>query len=258
MESREPVRLRIAVSNLQGGIGTTRGWWQYLTTGWKYVLPHDSTALEGAVGFFRGERIDIAALCEANGSSLRSKGVDQVALVADRGGLPNHVFFPAHVVGDKVNQGNAVCARFPVRLVENHLLPGIGERRCLSEAEIDVSGNPVRLFVTHLALDLGQRKSQIHRIARLLNERPGLPTILAGDFNVSREEEMELLIDTKLQMATSAATFPAWKPKRRLDYLFFSSEFTIRDSRAYDATLFSDHLPLVAEVDFTPRVKAAP
>ncbi len=252
MEPAEPLRLRIAVSNLQSGIGTTRGYWQYLTTGWKYFLPHGSRALEGAVDFLKSERIDIAALCEANGPSRRSMGVDQVAQVADRGGLPNHVFFPTHVVGDKVNQGNAICSRHPVRHVANHRLPGIGEPRHLSEAEVEVEGRPVRVLITHLALDLGQRAKQIDRIVELIGEGPGRPTILAGDFNVSREEEMELLVDTKLQMAATAATFPAWKPQRRLDYLFFSHEFTILDSHAWSGTLFSDHLPLVAEVDFRP------
>lgn len=252
MEPALPVTLRIAVSNLQSGIGTTRGYWHYLITGWKYVLPHDSAALCGAVDFLRSERIDIAAFSEINGPSERTRGVDQVALVADGGGLAHHVFFPTHVVGEKVNQGNAVCARFPVRHVANHRLPGIGEPRHLSEAEVMVEGRPIRMLATHLALDLGQRGRQIHRIAEIIGTGGGRPTILAGDFNVSHEEEMELLHDTKLQMAASAATFPSWRPTRRLDYLFFSAELSVVESHAWSAARFSDHLPLVAEVDFQP------
>lgn len=253
MAAADPVRLRLAVSNLQSGIGTTRGYWQYLLNGWKYFLPHDSAALEGAVDFLNSERIDLAAFSEANGRSKRSRGIDQVALIADRGGLPHHEFFPTHVVGDKVNQGNAVCSRFPVRAVANHRLFGIGEPRHLSEAEVEIAGTPVRLLATHLALDLGQRARQIHEIAAIVAARAGFPTILAGDFNVSREEEMELFSETQLQMATSAATFPSWKPTKRLDYLFFSREFTILESHAWSGTRFSDHLPLVAEVEFRPR-----
>jgi endonuclease/exonuclease/phosphatase family metal-dependent hydrolase len=258
MADAEPVRLRIAVSNLQSGIGTTRGYWHYLLTGWKYFLPHDSGALDGAVRFLCSERIDIAALAEANGSARRSRGVDQVALIADRGSLPHHEFFPTHVVGTKVNQGNAVCSRFPVRPVANHRLFGIGEPRFLSEAEIDIHGTPIRILATHLALDLGQRAKQIHEIVAIVRERHGFPTILAGDFNVSREEEIELFAETQLQMATSAATYPSWKPSRRLDYLFFSGEFTILESHAWSATRFSDHLPLVAEVLFRPGSATAP
>lgn len=251
MQSAPMVTLRIAVSNLQSGIGTTRGYWQYLFTGWKYVLPHGSAALCGAVEFLAAERIDIAAFSEINGPSRRTRGVDQVALVADGGGLPHHVFFPTHVVAGKVNQGNAVCARYPVRSVANHRLPGIGEPRHLSEAEVMVDGRPIRLLATHLALDFGQRARQIHRIAELIGTGGGRPTILAGDFNVSRDEEMELLHDTKLRMAASAATFPSWRPTRRLDYLFFSQEFSVVDSHAWAVSRFSDHLPLVAEVRLT-------
>jgi len=257
MQSVPPVTLRIAVSNLQSGIGTTRGYWQYLFTGWKYALPHGSGALRGAVEFLAAERIDIAAFSEINGPSRRTRGVDQVALVADGGGLPHRVFFPTHVVGGKVNQGNAVCARYPVRGVANHRLPGIGEPRHLSEAEVMVDGRPIRLLATHLALDLGQRGRQIHRIAELIGTGGGRPTILAGDFNVSREEEMELLHDTKLRMAASAATFPSWRPTRRLDYLFFSEEFSVVESHAWSARRFSDHLPLVAEVRFQPARKSS-
>jgi len=252
--SHDLLRLRIAVSNLQNGIGTTRGYWDYLRTGWKYFRPHDSAALEGAAEFLKSERIDIAALSEVNGPSERTQGVDQVALVANGGGMPQQAFFPTHVVRARINQGNAVCARFPVRFVANHRLPGVGEPRHLSEAEVDINGVAVRVLATHLTLDLGQRARQIHRIAAVVGDGDIRPTILAGDFNVSREEEMELLVETKLQMATSAATFPAWRPRRRLDYLFFSSEFEIIESHAYAARLFSDHLPLVAEVEMrVPR-----
>jgi endonuclease/exonuclease/phosphatase family metal-dependent hydrolase len=201
------------------------------------------------VSFLRTERIDIAVFSEVNGASRRSQGVDQVALVAEGGGLAHRQFFPTHVVGERVNQGNAVCARFPVRWVADHRLPGIGEPRHLSEAEVRIGGVAVRVLATHLALDFGQRARQIHRIAAVVGDGDPRPTILAGDFNVSHEEEMELLVDTKLQMATSAATYPAWRPRRRLDYLFFSEEFRIVESHAYRKTLFSDHLPLVAEVE---------
>src|SRR5690554_687457 len=64
--------LRIAVCNLQSGIGTTRGYWQYLTTGWKYWLPHDSNPILEAARFLREARIDLALVNEIEGGSRRS------------------------------------------------------------------------------------------------------------------------------------------------------------------------------------------
>lgn len=238
--------LRIATCNLQTGIGTTRGYWQYLTTGWKYRYPHGSAPVRDAARFVRDERIDLVALSEVGGGGRRTRGVDQGALLAEAAGLEGYVFFPA-LVTDRVFQGNAVCARFPVRAVANHALPGLGEPRFLSEAGVALGGVDTRVFVTHLSLDLGQRGKQIDTIAEIVGACD-VPTLLAGDFNVSREEELDLLGQSALQKAASAPTFPSWRPRKRLDHLFFSSHFEIARVYAFDAYRFSDHLPLVAEV----------
>ncbi len=237
---------RVATSNLQTGIGTTRGWAHYLTTAWKYRYPHGSAPVRDAARFTRDERIDLVALCEVGGGSRRTRGVDQGALLAEASGMDGYAFFPA-LVTDRVFQGNAVCARFPVEAVANHALPGVGEPRFLSEAAVVLGGVAVRVFVTHLSLDLGQRGKQIDAIAEIIGACD-VPTLLAGDFNVSREDELDLLSGTALQKAASAPTFPSWKPTRALDHLFFSRHFQVERVYAFDAFRFSDHLPLVAEV----------
>lgn len=245
----EPFLFRIAISNIQNGIGTTRGYWHYLLTAWKYWLPHHSGPIRQAAAFLQAEGIDLVALCEIGGGARRTRGVDQVALLAEKAALPEWVFFPTLTIGGRVNQGNAVCSRFPLRQVASHPLPGVGEPRFLSEAAVTIGGVAVRLFVTHLSLQLPLRESQVEHIADLIGPCDA-PTILAGDFNVSTEDELELLVESNLQQVTSAPTFPSWRPKRPLDHLFFSRHFTIRHSYAFDAVRFADHLPLVAEVEF--------
>ncbi len=162
-------------------------------------------------------------------------------------GLAERAFYPTPVVGARVNQGNALCSRFPLRLVANHPLPGLGEPRFLSEGELDVDGQRVRVLATHLSLEHKLRTPQIHRIARLVN-RDGGPTILAGDFNIAETAELSLLRESILDQAVAGATFPAWNPFKSLDHLFFSGHFEFRRSYVFDRELFSDHLPLVAEV----------
>ena len=244
--------LRIAIANLQIGIGTTRGYWHYGLTAWKYRFPHGSGPIRQAAAFLKAERIDLAMLCEIGGGARRTRGVNQVDVLAEGSGLSERVFFPTLASGaeadkKKINQGNAVCARFPVRRVANHRLPGSGEPRFLSEAGVVVGDVPVRVFVTHLSLQLLQRTAQLDAIADLVGHCDQ-PTILAGDFNVSQEDELDLLAESNLQKVASAPTFPSWKPKHALDHLFFSRHFTIRERYAYGATRFSDHLPLVAKV----------
>ena len=249
--------LRIAIANLQIGVGTTRGYWHYGLTAWKYRLPHGSGPVRQAAAFLAAERMDVAALCEIGGGAWRTRGLNQVDVLAEASGLSERLFFPTLVRGarlgsgdaarKKIHQGNAVCARFPLRAVANHRLPGTGEPRFLSEAEVTVEGVAVRVFVTHLSLQLLQRADQLGAIADLVGHC-AQPTVLAGDFNVSEEAELDLLAESNLQKAASAPTFPSWRPKHHLDYLFFSGHFTIQESYAFDAVRFSDHLPFVAEV----------
>ncbi len=247
MSTPSAVTLRIATCNLQTGIGTTRGWGHYLTTAWKYRFPHGSAPVEQAARFVRDEKLDLVALCEVGGGARRTRGVDQGRLLAELSGLENRAFFPALVAGDRINQGNAVCARFPVENVANHPLPGVGEPRFLSEACVQVEAGSLRVFVTHLSLNRLQRGAQIDAIAAIIGDCDQ-PTILAGDFNVSREDELDLLAESVLSKAASAPTFPSWKPTKHLDHLFLSRHFSIRQAYAFDAYRFSDHLPFVAEV----------
>lgn len=241
------VSFRIATCNVQNGIGTTRGYWHYLLTGWKYRLPHGSAPILRAAQFLKQERVDVVALCEVGGGARRTRGVDQVALLSEASGLPHRAFFPTLVRGTRVRQGNGVCSRFAVQAAANHALPGTGEPRFLSEAALTLGGTAVRLFVTHLSLQRPLRAPQIDRIAQVMGPCD-VPTLLTGDFNVSEEAELDLLLETPLQKVTSAPTFPAWRPRRALDHLFFSRHFTVHAAYAFDAFRFSDHLPLVAEV----------
>ncbi len=239
--------LRIATCNLQLGIGTTRGYWQYLTTGWKYRWAHGSGPVLEAARFVQHEELDLVALTEVEAGGRRVRGLDQGRLLAERSGLEGYAFFPTHRVRERVHQGNAVCARGPVAAVANHRLPGLGEPRFLSEARVRLGGVDARVLVTHLSLDLGQRSRQIEAIADLVGPCDH-PTLLAGDFNVSADDELALLAGSALQQAASAATFPSWKPLKKLDHLFFSRHFAVERVYAFDAWHFSDHLPLVAQV----------
>lgn len=240
-------RVRLAICNLQSGIGTTRGYWQYLTTAWKYGLPHDSIPIERAGDFLREEDIDIAALSEVEGGSRRSRGTNQLELLAYRADLPYQAFFPTLVLARRVNQGNGACSRWPLVHIHNHPLPGQGEPRFLSEAHAQVEHYKFRLFMTHLSLERPVRAPQIRHIAKHIGQ-DDIPTILAGDFNVKEDAELALLEDTILKKAASAPTFPSWAPKKALDHLFFSNHFELVNYYAFDRYLFSDHLPLVAEL----------
>lgn len=239
---------RIASCNLQTGIGTTLGYWHYLATAWKYVLPHGSAPVRRAATFL-AEDVDLAAFCEVEGGSWRTKGVDQVALLAETTPLTHHVFFPTFTRGPHINQGNAFCARFPLHGAKQHALPGGGEPRFLCEAQMCLGETPVRVFVTHLSLYRALRARQLRRVADRVMQCDE-PTILTGDFNATDDSELHVLRNGRLQQTDAGVTFPSWAPSRTLDHIFFSRHFEIIRSYTFDRFLFSDHLPLVADIRF--------
>ena len=79
---------------------------------------------------------------------------------------------------------------------------------------------------------------------------------LAGDFNaVAGSDELQnFMLDTGLinPNREDQPTYPAWKPKRQLDYLLHSPEI-IPEHFEIPQVVYSDHLPLL--MDFKIRHK---
>ena len=241
-----PPPLRVAVCNLQAGVGTTRGYWHYATTLWRYVCPHDAAPIHEAAALLRASGVDLALLTEAEGPSRRSQGVDYVDLIAERAALPETAFFPTATSAVRT-QGNAVCARHPVRTVQHAPLPGRLEPRFLSEAIVTVGGTALRVFVTHLELLRTVRARQIKAIAMRLRECDG-PALLGGDFNVRDPAELAPIRAAGFREVPPRPTFPSWDPRHALDRLFVRPGVSMGSISTLDAARFSDHLPLVVEL----------
>jgi endonuclease/exonuclease/phosphatase family metal-dependent hydrolase len=241
------LKLRIGLLNVQSGIGITRGYYQYLCYLHKYLFPHGSQNIRRLGELALSENIDILATTEIDQGSLRTRNTDQVALLARSGEFGYDIFFPTLRLGERVNQGNAIHSRFPILGSRMYFLPGQGEPRSAGRARIRVDHETdIDFFVTHLSLSLAYRESQIQELSSYVNDSPN-PVILAGDFNVWSEGELELLEKSKLKMAYTAKTYPSWKPRRRLDYIFASPELSIREGKTH-GTLLSDHLLLIVDV----------
>lgn len=238
--------LRIALHNVQSGIGTTKGYYQYLSHIFRYFLPHDSSQIEKLGNYVHQQDIDILATAEIDKGSKRTRGVDQVELLQQTAGFDHAHFFPAFRYKTRAHQGNALHSRFPIIKTKNHLLPGSGEPRYLGEAKVYLGDRDLTLFVTHLSLNLLHRQEQIQKISERVNASSG-PVVLAGDFNIAHEGELDLLEESRLQKVYTAKTFPVWNPTKRLDYIFASKEVQIREGFVCSEA-FSDHCLLMANV----------
>jgi len=191
---------------------------------------------------------DIVLFQEVHQRLPQSKFVDQPARLQKTLGMP--LVFQANLRLGVGEYGVAVASRFPVRQVQNHLLPSVREQRGVLQVELDTEGGPLTVFCTHWGLNEAERERQAERAAELVLAVSG-PVILGGDFNEGPDAPgiRHLLAQTVLVDAGASQnrlTYPADTPEARIDYLFFSPNFTLGEVYPV-STLASDHLPLVAE-----------
>jgi len=181
-------------------------------------------------------------------STNRTLGVNQVNRISKLTGLNERSFLPTYQFSRFVNHGNGICSRYPILTEENHKLPGNGHPRYLGAANIKIDGHNMAVMVTHLALGEDKRKEQMEYIVEKVRGSEG-PVILTGDFNTENASEIRVLLDgTRLRLVANYETYPSWRAKRSLDYLFLSPEITFVEGYAPDDVRLSDHLPLVAKV----------
>lgn len=243
------MRIRIVVANIQSGIGVTRGYRQYVTSGWRYLFPHDGRGAMDAGTFLKVEDADIALLTEVDAGSRRSRNASQIDTMVQESGLPHARFFPTRIMGTSINEGNAVISRFPITAERSYPLLSRVNPRTLGETTLLLpDGRSLSALVVHLALSSKPREVQLAEIARYVKDIDG-PLVLGGDFNERDHRSFKFLKKAGLT-PVSVAGYPSWKPQHALQVLFLSHHFSLVKASVPDGARFSDHLPLIVEVNF--------
>jgi endonuclease/exonuclease/phosphatase family metal-dependent hydrolase len=100
----------------------------------------------------------------------------------------------------------------------------------------------------HLALGRRVRVRQLDFINELLSEYKHL--VVMGDLNAGCESsEVKSFIEKTglIEPACKQATFPSWRPVRRIDHILVSRSLEVQRTRVVDYAL-SDHLPICVEL----------
>lgn len=238
--------MRIAVINLQSGIGITDGYQQYFTSGWRYLLPHSANYVRQAGALLAQESVDIALMTEVEEHSLRSGFRRQTELLREASGLPYSEFFATRSMQPFAAEGNAILTTYEVQEVRTHFLTSGVIPRVMGETVLSIHGSRIHVFVAHLGIRYIYRAEQIRRIHRIITER-NEPVILGGDFNERDHEAFEILKTAGFTHLATLPTFPSWNPRHSLSVLFLSKHFTEPAVYIPEVYPFSDHLPLVAD-----------
>jgi|GEM_PF-834987 len=246
--------IKVVSFNIEFCASVTRGYWQYLEFTWKYFLPHHRNAIYEIVDVINDEKIDIATFTEMEGPSYRTRHVNYIKTIAEMTRLRNGVFFPVNRLFKFGNRGNGISTRYEIISSENVRLRTRMENRFLSVSKLRINGDIITILTTQLALGKRSRSNELKEIVDIINTIKG-PVIFTGDLNTQKENELEALNNTRLKRIETTNTFPSWKPKRRIDYIFYSPDFEVVESYVEDKLRVSDHLPVIAEFKL---VKKAP
>ncbi len=220
---------------------------------------------------FRAEEIDILGLQEV----IQRDTLDNQAMtIADALGF-YYYFDSVDEEGRDQRYGNAIVSRYPILETNFRALEPTSAYRKVVHAKVNVEGNVVDVYNTHLHNPPDAGDIRTEQIADLLDfveqTRSGGIMFLTGDFNSAPDwPEMEglygvftdvypLFHDNHLAPEHSTLNPRLGFPERRIDYVFFNDEGTgeifplsaalILDDVQKDDQLENDHFGVLARFD---------
>jgi len=203
------------------------------------------------------ERPDLVGLQEVDRGVERTGRVDEVAELARLTGM-DYAFAP-NLRFQGGWYGVAVLSRLPIRAIDHRRYQNLreAERRGFILVEVDNHGQLINFVTTHL--DYQYEDGRLFEAQQLLSALKDLknPLIVVGDFNdIASGQAYQLMryqfgdAWTEGRPADEGFSYPADKPAKRIDYVFFRSTDRVRTKRAWIVnTLASDHVPVVADVE---------
>lgn len=188
--------------------------------------------LPGVAAELRSWRADVVLLQEVDRGRRRSGGVDQARWLGQQLGMdvaygPNRRLRPGE-------SGNAVLSRHPIVKSRNLALPRGDGRfpRGLLRATLDVDGQRLDVYSTHLdhRSSRARRDQAREALGRVL--RSPAPVILGGDLNATPEAAPLTvlrrggLVDAWTVVGgTGGETAPSSDPRRRIDFVLTDTSF---------------------------------
>lgn len=239
--------MRLLTYNIQAGTNTAN-YKDYVTKGWRQVLPHNERVanLDAIAEVISG--YDIVGLQEVDDGSLRTGFLNQTQYLAERAGFPFWSHQPNRKVGNLASTCNGLLSRLRPFEVHDHKLPGRIPGRGALAAYYRKGTETLIVVVVHLALGRRSRRAQLDFVRKLI--APHSHVVVMGDMNASlAAEEMQDFLDTcGLGLPTADAhTFPSWRPQRGIDHILVSNSLAVERFEVLDLVL-SDHRPVAMNV----------
>lgn len=185
----------------------------------------------------------VVFLQEVDCGTTRSGGTDQARLLAEALGF-TYAYFPAMEFNGGY-YGTAILSAFPLQSAAVTPLPPVPtlEPRAIGQADIEIEGQPIRLFVTHLSYESGAARAiQFAQLRKALCAAPERSYLLGGDFNISFRSEY-----CRLPARPAHNMLSRDKTLSRIDNLYCDKGKCLSNVRSVP-TGYSDHDLLLADV----------
>ncbi len=205
---------------------------------------------------------DIVLLQEVDRISPLTMHIDQLTYIAERVGYLHHAHGASSEmrIGKRIvySAGCGIMSRFPIIATENikfdQSFPTPRKGFLVATLEIEPE-KKLTVVSAHLPvidfLTVRSKRVQVERMIEILQDRG--PVVIGGDLNMSLSilnRENIRVFATRLNVKThsavfdsGSATYPAWDPRRNIDWIFASPELAISDYRVLTERV-SDHLAI--------------
>jgi endonuclease/exonuclease/phosphatase family metal-dependent hydrolase len=194
---------------------------------------------------------DVIGLQETDAGRVPSLSVDELLWLSRRLNM-----YSAYGPSWGNTYGVAVLSKYPIINQKRYLLASALQQRACLETQIDLGQRTITFFSVHLGLESQERHRQLDELL-LLTADVSDPKILVGDFNANPDSDEIGRVLSQFESAYALAgrdsgyTSPADSPVETIDYVFVSPDIQV-DSAEVIPSLSSDHLPVVARVQFVP------
>lgn len=190
--------------------------------------------------------LDIVGLQEVNQRTARVNGMDMMKELSEECGYPYYAFFKTMPLQGG-EYGIGILSKYPILSTKTIMLEsGDKEQRVLGYAEIDVDGQIINFFVTHLSYESKViRDGQFEQIADELDNYEDF--ILVGDFNTSDFNSYDVIEDADMvnDHDENIITFP--ESNISIDNIVFSDEnWEFTSPECITEQSYSDHYMIYA------------
>jgi endonuclease/exonuclease/phosphatase family metal-dependent hydrolase len=204
--------------------------------------------LDGIAEAIKSSGAEIIALQEVERFSVRTRFQDQIQYIAEKLSMQYAYGKSLNILNGQY--GNAMLSKYPIEEYEVIGLPYEGEKRTLLRARLNVLGNDIIFYNTHLGLNESERALQLEEIAELAAKDKNI--LLMGDFN-SKVDKLGTIIENFKDCASidkdnSRATFEKDGLIERIDYIFVSNNFRVKEYDVLESNA-SDHYPVVSTIE---------